>query len=147
MLISLKRKIEFVIKKVEQRPDCIVKIKPLFGLYISVIYPTINRTYYKIQVKKFIQKFKKPLNNSTQQNLSKSSPIVIFKPSWAKYEADMHSNNAETQIKATDAFLAEREKETRSSRVARDWEEGRRKEFQSNKKYYIEDYKRRQQNG
>jgi len=54
---------------------------------------------------------------------------IILKPSWAKYEKGIHDNDTETQIRETDAFLDERDKETQNSRKAREWEKGRKKEW------------------
>jgi co-chaperonin GroES (HSP10) len=45
----------------------------------------------------------------------------------------MRTGDVETQRKATDAFIAERELQTKTSRSARKWEEDRKKEIAKNK--------------
>jgi len=52
---------------------------------------------------------------------------------WKKYEKDIRNNDIDTQVKATDAFLAERELQTKTSEGARRWEEDRKKEIVKNK--------------
>ena len=58
---------------------------------------------------------------------------IILKPTWAKHEKGVHSSNTKTQIRETDAFLDERDKETEMSTKARKWEEARKKEWASHK--------------
>lgn len=58
---------------------------------------------------------------------------TIIKPTWAKHEKGVHAEDNKTQIRETDAFLDEREKETRTSKKAREWEKSRKKEWEKNK--------------
>lgn len=60
----------------------------------------------------------------------------MYTPTWAEHEKDMHAEDTELQIKAGLAFEAERTKEMANSRLARDWEEGRKKEWNKNKPAY-----------
>lgn len=52
---------------------------------------------------------------------------------WKSYEKKMKEGDVETQRKATEAFLEERDKQTKNSRAAREWEADRKKEFASHK--------------
>lgn len=52
---------------------------------------------------------------------------------WKVHEKQMRTGDVETQRKATDAFIAERELQTKTSRSAREWEADRKKEFAKNK--------------
>lgn len=56
---------------------------------------------------------------------------------WKKYEKDMKSGDVDTQRQATDAFIDEREKQTTSSKKARNWEEDRKKEIVKNKPLWV----------
>lgn len=64
-------------------------------------------------------------------------PSTPFKPSWAKHEAGMQSDNAKESIKATNAFVEEREKEIKTSKQARDWEKSRKESFLKDKPAYV----------
>lgn len=46
---------------------------------------------------------------------------------WKKYEKDIHSQDVDTAIKATEAFVEERNRQMATSDKARKWEEDRRK--------------------
>lgn len=52
---------------------------------------------------------------------------------WKKYEKDLKTGNVETQRAATDAFLAERDLQTQTSKSAREWETARKQELAKNK--------------
>ena len=56
---------------------------------------------------------------------------------WKKYEDKMKTGDVESQRKATEAFLEERELQTKTSKAARDWENERRKEFNAHKPEYV----------
>lgn len=64
-------------------------------------------------------------------------PSTPFKPSWAKHEAAMHGDDAKESIKATNAFVEEREKEMKQSKQARDWEKSRKESFLKDKPAYL----------
>lgn len=57
--------------------------------------------------------------------------------SWRKHEQQMRSNDSALAEKAGDAFIAERELQTKTSQQARSWEEGRRNELIKNKPEYV----------
>ena len=52
---------------------------------------------------------------------------------WKKYEKEMKTGDIETQRRATEAFIEERELQTKTSASARRWEEDRKKELEKNK--------------
>jgi len=60
---------------------------------------------------------------------------VKFTPSWKKYEPNIHDLDPDKKedFKITDAFLAERDHETKTDPKARRWEESRKKEWARNK--------------
>ena len=68
---------------------------------------------------------------------------------WGKYEKKMKSGNIKTQRQATDAFIAERKLQTKTSLSAKRWEEDRKKELAKNKPLWVEkreEAKKEQQN-
>lgn len=65
------------------------------------------------------------------------APHIMYTPSWATYEPLMHSGNPQTEISATEAFIAERDRETRHSEKARKWEEGRKKSWAREKPNWV----------
>ena len=73
----------------------------------------------------------------------------MYSPPWAEaakeFMPDPNKMDANGESKATDIMLEEREKETKVSSKARKWEEGRKKEWQANKKYYKKDRAERKQ--
>jgi len=56
-----------------------------------------------------------------------------FVPSWKKYEPDILNVDRKEDFKRNDAFLAEREHETKTDSKARRWEESRKQEWARNK--------------
>lgn len=54
---------------------------------------------------------------------------IKYTPTWAEHEKDMHSSDADTSLKATEAFIEEREKELKNSEKAKKWESDRKKEL------------------
>lgn len=52
-------------------------------------------------------------------------PNSPFDPSWKRFEADMHSDDASVSEKAGELFLAEREKALKTDKQAREWEASR----------------------
>jgi co-chaperonin GroES (HSP10) len=58
---------------------------------------------------------------------------------WKRYEKKMKEGDVETQRKSTEAFLEEREIQTKNSRAAREWENSRKKEFESHKPEWHKD--------
>ena len=52
-----------------------------------------------------------------------------YTPSWKQYEKDLHSEDAETSLKAAEKFDLEREHEMKTSAQARRWEESRKAEL------------------
>jgi co-chaperonin GroES (HSP10) len=52
---------------------------------------------------------------------------------WRKYEKGIRSNDTDTQIKSTEAFVAERDLQLKTSASARRWEQDRKKELAQNK--------------
>lgn len=64
-------------------------------------------------------------------------PSVINKPVWAQYENDLHSTNVDTAVKATEAFVQERDKELENSKRSREWEEDRKKELYDLKPQWV----------
>lgn len=65
----------------------------------------------------------------------KGVPSVLFTPSWKKYEQNYWTPDPEVKedFKKTDAFLEEREHETKTDPKAKRWEESRKKEWAKNK--------------
>lgn len=53
--------------------------------------------------------------------------------------------DADGESRATDAMLEQREKEMKYSPKARSWEEGRKREWKANKKYYLRDQQHKEQ--
>jgi co-chaperonin GroES (HSP10) len=66
-------------------------------------------------------------------------PTLKYEPSWKQFEDKVHAEDTETQIKATDAFIEERDKELAVSKTARDWEQGRKKEWTDNKPQVVKE--------
>lgn len=54
---------------------------------------------------------------------------MSYKPTWSRYEEAMRVKKGDEALKATEAFLEERERETTKSIQARKWEEDRKKEM------------------
>lgn len=57
----------------------------------------------------------------------------MYTPTWGQYEEDMKTKTGEEALKAGEAFIEERKKETAKSTQARQWEEDRKKEIFKNK--------------
>lgn len=64
---------------------------------------------------------------------------MITKPEWTKHEKVMHTGTPDEQVKAADAFIEERTKETAVSRKARQWEESRKKELMDHKPKWVKE--------
>lgn len=64
---------------------------------------------------------------------------VGYKPSWGKYEKDIHSDNLETAVAATEAFTQEREQEVRTSSKARDFERSRKAAIAKEKPQWVKE--------
>lgn len=60
----------------------------------------------------------------------------MYTPTWKQYE-DKMGGKGEEALKATEAFIEERQKETSKSKVARDWEADRKKEAQEYKPTWV----------
>lgn len=71
------------------------------------------------------------------------SPYLKFNPSWKKYEDGMWSGDKKTSMDRTDKFLAEREHALKTDSRAKNWEEGRKKEWARNKPYWVKDMQRK----
>lgn len=65
----------------------------------------------------------------------KGTPGILFTPSWRKYEQNYWTPDPERpqDNKKTDAFLAERDHETKTDPKAKRWEESRKVEWAKNK--------------
>lgn len=78
-------------------------------------------------------------------------PNLVTTPSWVdtarRLMPEPGAMNAAAERKATDAMLAEREKEVKYSSRARSWEKGRRKEWAANKPYFMRDRNRAKRGG
>jgi co-chaperonin GroES (HSP10) len=61
----------------------------------------------------------------------------MFNPEWKKYEKDMHSSDPDVAIKATDAFIAEREHQLQVDTQAKRWEESRKEAAVKDKAGYV----------
>lgn len=68
----------------------------------------------------------------------------MYQPTWQTYEKDIRSDDAQTAIKATDAFIEERQKEISTSKKAKEWEHSRKSEIAENKKQFVKDYLERE---
>lgn len=62
---------------------------------------------------------------------------TTFVPDWAKHSEGLRADDEQVAEKATDAFIADRERELQTSQKARDWEAGRKKEWVDNKPEYV----------
>lgn len=62
---------------------------------------------------------------------------VTTQPIWASYEKDIHSDDLDTAIKATEAFTEERDKELRTSAKARRREADRKAEAMKEKPQWV----------
>lgn len=58
---------------------------------------------------------------------------TTYKPSWETFEKDLHSDNVETSLKASEAFEKTRLQEMKNSEKARRWEKSRKEEWVKNK--------------
>jgi co-chaperonin GroES (HSP10) len=54
-------------------------------------------------------------------------------PTWGQYEKKMHSEDPKEAVKATEAFDAERDFQTKKSETVRKWEEDRKKDMMAQK--------------
>lgn len=62
---------------------------------------------------------------------------MTYKPTWASFEKDANDpNDANKALKASDMFVSERDKELKTSKKARDWEEDRKKSIYKEKPAY-----------
>lgn len=60
-------------------------------------------------------------------------PKIKYTPTWKTYEDKMHSDDPEEAYRATEAFITERELETKTSRQARAYEQSRKEAWAKEK--------------
>lgn len=66
-----------------------------------------------------------------------------YKPTWAAYEKDANNpHDANKALKASDMFVAERDKELKTSQKARTWEADRKKSLYKDKPAYLKAQKK-----
>jgi|GEM_PF-5224949 len=71
--------------------------------------------------------------------------MATFTPSWKKYEKDLHSEDIETNLKASDAFEAERNHALETDPEARKWEASRRERVAKDKPQWVKERRARDQ--
>lgn len=69
----------------------------------------------------------------------------MFTPAWKDYEKDLTSADPQKALKAADAFDITRKQELKASRVARDWEAGRKKDIAEQKPDFVKKYLKKEQ--
>jgi len=77
----------------------------------------------------------RPAIKSSKKSLG--IPFVAYSPSWRTYEADMHSDDKNVSLDASEKFEKEREHQMNTDPRAVRWEKSRKESWQKDKPYYV----------